>query len=156
MSLFPICRTACPQLLWVPLCTDHTLFPSVSTLLTIIWDVPLLPTWDDSKMSQLIYKSARPTATKPLPSSNSSPSWGCAPSSDSPLIQSCVKPAPLVPDKLTRRKVRKRKVEEETGLIMNWRTQTHWSTNLFRIWMIAEYSIHLWYHSLQMYSSTLT
>ena len=24
MSLFPICRTACPQLLWVPLCTDHT------------------------------------------------------------------------------------------------------------------------------------
>ena len=192
-----------------------TLFPSVSTLLTIIWDVPLLPTWDDSKMSQLIYKSAGPTATKPLPSSNSSPSWGCAPSSDSPegleigadaqitrrasggrgdshlgraqtnndflksenvpnvlppqwhdgwhlttfeepLIQSCVKPAPLVPDKLTRRKVRKRKVEEETGLIMNWRTQTHWSTNLFRIWMIAEYSIHLWYHSLQMYSLTLT
>ena len=75
---------------------------------------------------------------------------------EEPLIQSCVKPAPLVPDKLARKKVRKRKVEEETGLIMNWRTQTHWSTNLFRIWMIAEYSIHLWYHSLQMYSSTLT
>ena len=75
---------------------------------------------------------------------------------EEPLIQSCVKPAPLVPDKLTRRKVRKRKVEEETGLIMNWRTQTHWSTNLFRNWMIAEYSSHLCYHSLQMYSSTLT
>ena len=61
-----------------------TLFPSMSTLLTIIWDVPLLPTWDDTKMSQLIYKSAGPTATNPLPSSNSRPSWGCAPSSDSP------------------------------------------------------------------------
>ena len=63
----------------------------------------------------------------------------------------------MVPEKLTRRKVRKRKEEENgTDPIMARRTQTHWSTNLFRIWMIAEYSIHLWYHSLQMYSSTLT
>ena len=55
----------------------------------------------------------------------------------------------MVPEKLTRRKVRKRKEEDP---IMARRTQTHWSTNLFRIWMIAEYSIHLSYHSLQMYS----
>merc|ERR1711941_255569 len=53
ISLSPICKTACPQLRWFPLCTDHTLFPSVSTLFVIIWDSPLLP-----------------TATKPLPSSN--------------------------------------------------------------------------------------
>ena len=72
---------------------------------------------------------------------------------EEPLIQSCVKPVPMVPEKLTRRKVRKRKEEDP---IMARRTQTHWSTNLFRIWMIAEYSIHLSYHSLQMYSSTLT
>ena len=55
----------------------------------------------------------------------------------------------MVPEKLTRRKVRKRKEEDP---IMARRTQTHWSTNLFRIRMIAEYSIHLSYHSLQMYS----
>ena len=25
MILFSICKTACPQLAWFPLCTDHTL-----------------------------------------------------------------------------------------------------------------------------------